>query len=270
MAGAELVPIRISDLVLLYYIKKIVQKNTPAFANANAGFKTTIQSAKFPRVKQPKVLSTKNLLAKAGEPPGVMPTVAATADEHAALVIVEAVESGVTPLATGIFPVSGIGVIVREGRVGFVDGRERVRIGGYEAAQFVLLVEVVVADIAAKVEEDDLRLFAFAAGHGVHDRAVGVLRAAGGVDCLLWSAGAVDGDAADNQVADRLHACTERSQALHAKVLDSKNLLDGIERKLRTMPAHRGAELVDQILHLTVGHRLRCDHDLGHGVIPFL
>ena len=121
------------------------------------------------------------ILADATKPPAVIPIILAAIDIHIAPAVAPLAESGVTPLAINVLPMSGIGLLVGESLIGFVDGGERIRVSGFENADLVLLFQLRVAHVATEIEEDDFRFLAFALGHGIDDILVGVLPTSGGV-----------------------------------------------------------------------------------------
>ncbi len=188
---------------------------------------------------------------------------------HLALVV-PTEEHGVAPVAFGVFPMSAVGLLIGEGGIGFIHGGDRGRIGGLEATQLELLFEVVTGDEIVALgevgfEEHDLDFVAFTFRHAVHDLAVRVLRAAGGLDRLLLRATAIHLGGADDEIRDRFSAFAKGSENHHSEILDAENLLSDVRGDLGTMLAHRVAEFVDGVFDLAVGH-FGCSHDLCHGV----
>lgn len=163
----------------------------------------------------------RTLLANAAEPPAAAPAVVVAAADHvppaAPRVERQEVVASVRPL-----PVGAVGVLVGERRIGLVDGRLRVGIGS-ESARFVLFRQVSIADIASEFEERDLDLVAFAFGHRLDDRLVGVLAALRGIQHFLRRAGPVDLDRTDERVRQvRAHTVDENVGGLiHDRQIDS-------------------------------------------------
>lgn len=121
--------------------------------------------------------------AETRERPVVIPIVVVAVHVHAALVE-PAVERREAPLAFGVLPVRAIRTFVGEGGIVSVDLRERVRVGGFEAHEFVLRFELVITDEAVLVvglrtgfEEVDGRLLPLAPGHRDDDVRVDILLA---------------------------------------------------------------------------------------------
>lgn len=201
----------------------------------------------------PRIPGNYVLLAEAGEPPAARPVTGAAANDHVALAA-PAVEGEITPPSVGILPMSTVGVVVRESRIRFIDGGEGIRIGGLKAAQLVLFLQVVVSDGTIDLKENHFRLCPLSAGHDLGHVAVGVLVPTSGVENLLRSTGAVHLHAADDHIADRFYVLAERSQKFHTKILDPKHLLDRLGSELFAVFAHRGPELVHEVVNLAIGH----------------
>ncbi len=201
------------------------------------------------------------LLADATEPPEVTPSVAAAVDIHVAPVIVPARERGEVPPAIGILPVGAVGVGVSERRIVLVDLGLGVGVRT-QAAEIVFLLQIVVADEATDLEEEDLLLLALAPGHGRDDLAVDVLGAGGGIDDLLGRAGAIHLDVANDHGADRLDAPLEDSEQLVGEFGLTQHLLNGVRGQGVAALANTGSEDVDDLVDLAVGHLL---HGWGHG-----
>ena len=165
---------------------------------------------------------------------------------------------------------SGVGLLVGESRVGFVDSSQRERIGGFETTKLVLLIEVSVAHIATEVEEDDFDFLALALGHGVHDILVGVLPASGDVDGLLAGLVPFDCGAARDQVADRLHTGAEDRKHFAGELILAENRLHSLDVELSGVLLQKRAVVGDSLVDLSCGRSLGgWGHDLCHGVIPF-
>ena len=199
------------------------------------------------------------------------PANAEAADTHVPLDAEPPVEGGITQLAILVLPMSGVGLGVGKCLIFFVDCGQRVGICWFETKQFVLLVEVGVADVSAEVEEYDFDFFAFAAWHAVHDLTVDVLHTTSGIERCLRTTNTIDIDDTNNLITPSFHMLTNRLVALHAEVLNTDDLLGNVQGNLRTMLAEGGTKLVDDVVDLAVGHELlRCGHELCHGVILFL
>ncbi len=157
------------------------------------------------------------LLADAAEPPVTIPAAAAAVDAHAERISRPA-ERGEAPTILSVFPVRSVRVVIGEYRIVGVHLGQRIGINGLETAEFVLLLEISVANEAAEIEEADFDLLTLTTGHGLDDVLVSVLVPTSGIEHVLWRTGAVDVDAADDHVADRLDTDAERSQPLLGKV----------------------------------------------------
>jgi len=204
----------------------------------------------------------------AGEPPVVVPAAAAAVDAHPAPAAPTA-ERGVAPVAFGVFPISAVRLLIGEGGVGLIYGGKGVGVSGLEATQFKLLFEVVIGDAVIALgqigfEEYDLNFISRGLRHAVHDRAVRVLLAAGGIQRLLRRANTIH--LGLDQVRDCFNTFAEGCEHHHSEILDTENLLSDIRGDLGTMLAHRIAEFVDGVFDLAVSH-FGCGHDPCHGVI---
>lgn len=165
---------------------------------------------------------------------------------------------------------STVRLLISEGGIGFIYGGDGDRVSGLEATQLEFLFEVVIGDVTVAVrevgfEEHNLDFVALTFRHRIHDLAVRVLRAAGGLDRLLLRATAIHLDGADDEAQDHFSAFAEGSEHHHSEILDAENLLSDVRGDLGTMLAHRVAEFVDGIFNLAVGH-FGSSHDLCHGV----
>ena len=197
-------------------------------------------------------------VAKASEPSVVVPVVVVAVDARVALVI-PAAESGVTPLPIGILPVSAVEMLVGESGVICVGLGEFVRIRRLEAVRPKLFIQIIVADVTAtsrevKLEETDISLVFLSARHSFDHEFVRVLLTARGVEYLLGRESPVRLDVADYDATGHLYEFAKRLQQSHAEVLDPKYLLHDLGIELATVLAHRGTDLVDKTVDLTIGH----------------
>ncbi len=149
------------------------------------------------------------LLAEARKPPAVTPVVVAANDVHFWPATTPVVERDITQLAIGILPVATVGMFVGKTGVVFVDGGQRIGVGGLEAHELELFLQafvtheaVLVVGLGTRFEEDDFRLFTLTSRHGVHDCLIGVLPVTRSVQRLLRRAGAIDSDGANDHIAD--------------------------------------------------------------------
>lgn len=209
------------------------------------------------------------LLANASEPPAAVPVADVAADTHIAHAA-PTVEGTEAPVVIGILPMGAVGVLIGKGRIGFIDGKLQVRISGLEATQLVLIRQVVVADVAIKLDERHLDLFALALGHSVHDLAVGVLYTARGVESFLWGAGTVHAHVTDDHVARCLDALADRAHQLIGERIPL--MLDDLLGKLARESglAQTRAQEVADLADLTCGDKGgvgRGHNFLRHGVI---
>ena len=261
---ATLVASKIRLLPILLYKKRLRSANL-----AKRSIDDEFKGLNF-KVRRPKNSSPKNLAtcADAADPPAASPVALVAAHAHVAHAV-PAVEDGVAMLTLGINPLSSIWVAVCEGRVSLVDGADCVRIG-LEAVLLDQLLHVLDARELSEREETDVHFIPAVARHGVHDFAVGVLRATCGVEHLLRRPDAVDLDAQDDHFGKHLGLLAKWSKHHHADVLHAERRLRGLRSDLVTVLAQSITELAASVLDLAVsdlGLGLGCGHGLCHGVI---
>jgi len=146
--------------------------------------------------------TTANLLSNTGEPPVAEPAAAEVVDAHDALAEPTA-ERDAAPFALGVFPMSGVWVLISEGGIVFIHGGDRDRVSGLEATQTELIFEVVIGDETPVLSEDgseehNLDFVALTIWHRAHDVIVRVLHATSGFDRLAPRATAIHCGLADD------------------------------------------------------------------------
>ena len=166
-----------------------------------------------------------------GKPPAVAPAAAEAVDEHPALAEPPA-ESGIAQLAINVFPMSGVGMFIRKGRIGFIDGGKRERIGGYKTARCVFLVEIGIVHVAAEIEEDNLGFITGTFGHGGDNLGINVLLSVGGADGLFCRPTAIDAGDADDHIAEPFHISAEDREQVGTEVFCGDGLLCRIRLEL--------------------------------------
>ncbi len=200
--------------------------------------------------------ATYELLADAAEPQATIKVKVNAVDAHETLDAAPRAEGGITPLAFGILPMSSVGLFVRKGRIGFVDGGQRIRIGGFESAQFVFLFQFVIGDVATEVEENHFGFLSLAARHIGDYAFVGVLFPTSGVQNLSWCPTAIHFYVANQQITDRFDTITEHHKLLAGELGLSENRLHRIRTEIGSVLLEQGPVVGDGLYDLAVSHRL--------------